>query len=186
MANIRQPALPFRFASCGVIAGANFTPQLAGGATNIIVTANTLYAAPLWVPNLSYLTMIAINVGALVAASNARLGIYKDSAGYPGALVSDIGTVSTATTGLKKLVPAAAIKLVPGVYWPAVVFSHGPTVDGVSQTSNILPVLGLTSNSDTNNYAGISVAFTYAALPDPFTAGGAPVNATFTRIGVQL
>lgn len=52
---------------------------------------------------------IAINVATLGAGSVVRLGVRADSAGMPAALLSDLGTVDTSTTGVKTLAIAFTV-----------------------------------------------------------------------------
>ena len=136
-----------------------------------VVTADVLRASPLWVTRAVTVTDLSLDI-TTGAAGSARLGIYLDSLtvpGTPGALVADGGAFST-TLGVKTSTVNAA--LVPGLYWLASVFSGAPTVRSLSNAAgDVLVTMGFTSNLDTTLHVGVSVAFTFAALPDPFTAG---------------
>jgi len=153
--------------------------------TTFIVTANILYASPFYVPALTTYISIVLEVTGLISSTTARMAIYNDSAGMPDTIVAstDIGTVSTASTGAKTNVIAVALN--PGWYWLASCYSGAPTVRALSQT-NALPVLGFTSTTDVTLHVGVSVAFTYAALPSPFTGGAVLATTALPRILVGV
>lgn len=157
--------------------------QLAAGAvTTLAVSANTLYACPLFVAQAVTLSAIGIEVTSF-AAGNVRLGLYYDSAGAPGALLQDSGTVGTGTPNAFKSVATSQV-LTSGWWWLAAVFDATPTVRAIT-TSQSLHILGASSGTDTNIHTGVSVAFSYAALPNPFQAGSTLHTGNFPRIMVQ-
>lgn len=164
-------------------AGRLHTTSIAVGAVNVLtVTASVLYASPICVPIPTALSGIGIEVTTF-ATGNVRVGIYRDSAGAPGALVVDSGAISTGTSnGFKSAVISNT--LAPGWYWLAGVFSATPGVRAIVNTS-AAHLLGFSSGTDTTIHAGISVAFTYAALPDPFTGGSALLAGNAPRFMVQ-
>lgn len=134
----------------------------------LTVGANVLYGSPIYLPQAITLTVIGIEV-TTGAVGNVRLGLYNDSAGRPGALKFDAGAVSTATpNGFKSIVISQA--LTSGLYWIAGVFDATPGVRAL-QTSTMLHWLGFSSGTDTTAHGSVQSAFTYAALPTPFTAG---------------
>ncbi len=141
-----------------------------GGLTTLAVTIDILYACPIKIPYTVTLTAIGIEV-TTGATGNVRIGMYTDVAGVPTARLFDSGAISTAAPAAFK---SAAISqtIVPGNYWIAGVFSATPTVRAVT-TANSQHDLGSSSGTDTAVHSGVSVAFTYAALPDPFTGGSA-------------
>jgi len=171
---LRPPPMPAH------VAGRFYTNFVETQTGTQAVSANTLYGIPFFVPTPTTYTTIAIEVSTAVAG-NCRLGIYNDSAGAPGSLVLDAGTVSTGTTGLKTI--AISQLLNPGWYWLAAVFDAAPTVRAASQT-NALRMLGHTSGTDTTAHVGVSVAFTYAALPTPFTGGSVLATIAMPRVMV--
>jgi len=66
------------------------------------------------------------------------------------------------------------------------VFDATPTVRALANAAgNPLGCLGFTSGLDTGYHVGVTVAFTYAALPDPFTAGSALSTAAIPRITIN-
>lgn len=148
--------------------------------TTFTVTVNVLYGMPFYVPTTTTYTAISIEVTTLSVGNHCRLGIYNDSTGAPGGLVLDAGTILTTTTGGKSIVISQSLSA--GWYWLALVSdSSVPVLRAYSQT-NALAALGYTSGTDTTNHVGVSVAFTYAALPNPFTAGSALMTTAAPRV----
>ena len=140
--------------------------------TGTAITADRLYGTPLVVPYKLTLASLMIFC-TLNPAGNVRLGVYRSDASYlPGALLLDAGAVAIGTTGSKIAVVNRV--LVPGVYWMAAVFDTSTPTIRVGG----LPCawMGFTSQSDLVFKDGVDAAFAYAALPDPFTAGYAPVQ----------
>lgn len=147
--------------------------------TTLVVTANILYAVPIYIPAPKVYTNIAIEVTA-THASNARLGIYRDSAGAPGALLVDAGQVSVNTT-LGRGIGIAVWVDEPGWYWLAVLFSGTPTVRALNRAGGAM-FLGFAAAGDTNPNMAVSVAQAFGALPDPFTGGSALLAGNSPRI----
>lgn len=140
----------------------------------VSIAANTLYAYPYVVARTLTIDRIGIYVQALSAGA-ARLGIYNTGTNlYPGTLLLDAGTVDVSSTGLK----AATVsqQLTKGVYFLVVVSNTTPDLHGGNTNRGGITLLGQYTAGFGQTYAGWSVAFTYAALPDPFTAGGSLIN----------
>lgn len=147
------------------------------------IAANTLVAMPFLVPVAQTFDIITINVTTVGAGSSARVGIYKDNGSlYPGALHFGSGSIDTSTGTVKDTTITAALQTFPsGLYWLAYVCSATAPVIRCQNMQQCLPFLG--TGSGAGNVApavGYTVAFTFAAMPDPFTAGatyitGAPV-----------
>lgn len=171
---------PFMFPiSVGRLCG---TSLGAGALTTLAVTAGVLYACPIFVSTTTTLTAIGIEV-TTGATGNVKLGMYLDSSGTPGALRFDAGAVSTATPAAFKSIAISQV-LTPAWYWLAGVFSATPTVRALT-TANSLHLLGFSSGTDTVIHTGVSVAFSYAALPDPFTGGSTLAAVNFPRFMLQ-
>jgi len=155
--------------------------------TTFAVAANTLYAIPILIPYPRTYTTIGIEVTTFAGSTNARLGIYKDKylesgsaeGGYPSELVTDCGVISTGANGAQPISISQALDA--GWHWLAIVSDGTPTLRANSQATAI-PYLGFTSGTDTNIYIAWSVAFTYGALPSPFTGGGALLNSAAPRV----
>lgn len=124
-------------------------------------------------------TSISIEVTTNQATSVVRLGLYADNgSGLPGALITDFGTVSAATTGVKTISPGGGIVFADRtIYWLcAVVQVAGGTT--ALRTSNyhdtlILPSSTGVTNSTINAYvqAGVSGALGSPAVPADASGG---------------
>jgi hypothetical protein len=143
------------------------------------LTANILrafpFAAPYWP---CVLDMLAWTV-ATGAAGNGRIGLYANREGYgeayPGSLITGSGDISTAVAAVKTF--SINTQLVPGrLYWLAHVQSAAITTRCLS-VAQMFPSRGIDLAGSVNPNFGISRAFTYAALPDPWGSGGAPITA---------
>jgi hypothetical protein len=106
------------------------------------------------------------------AGSVARLGIYQGTAGQRlgvGALVADLGTVDTSTTGTK-LATAALTVATEGIYYLAVVQQGGATTGAAIRTLSIATIgdYGNVPTADAGNlngYGGLAFVSTTGALP---------------------
>lgn len=151
------------------VSGRFYDSRMHSTLTTLTTAANTLYAVPFYVPRTVTYTSITIEVTTLASGKSIRMGIYTDSSGVPNTLVLDAGTISTTTTGAKTITISQSLSA--GWYWLAGVGDGTPGVRAASQTT-ALGSMGFTSGTDTTYHVGFSVAFTYAALPTPFTGGG--------------
>lgn len=155
------------------------TPVALGGLTTVAIAANTLYAVPFKVEQRVTLVVIGVEITS-ATAGNFRLGIYNDSNGVPGSLKHDAGAVAMgAAAGFKSI--TISVTLDPGWYWLAAVADAAPTCRA-SNATNARHDLGFASGTATTVAILWSVAFTYAALPDPFTGGGALATTNPLRI----
>lgn len=139
------------------------------------VVANRLYAIPFIAARAMTLDRLAIAVtGAGAGGTKARLGIYKDGTNlYPGTLLLDAGLVNV--DAIATVFANIDQALTKGLYWLTLVTDGAPTArNGTFQYSGTSP-LGF--DASFRFYDGWYVAFAYAALPDPFTAGGSLSNA---------
>lgn len=156
-----------------------YTAPVTGTALTVgTPVANTMYALPFVVAKTTTIDQMAINVTTAGAASTPRVGIYADNGNmYPGALIVDAGTQAAGTTGIKTYVTGLPVTLDPGLYW--LVYLTNATAPAIRTfaVASLLPVLGFSSALGTAPNLGWSVAFTFAALPATFTAGGAGITA---------
>ena len=137
----------------------------------ITLVVDTLYAMPFLTDETRAFDRISIQVTTAGAAGKlARLGIYSDSGGLPGALVLDAGTVSVASTGGKEI--NINQTLTPGWYW-LVCLSDGTPILRSYEVGTQLGWLGFNTGTDVTYHGGMTVAQAYGALPDPFTPGAA-------------
>jgi len=142
-------------------------------------TANVLRAFPFVAPRRgAVLDRIGINVTTLLAGST-RLGIYRtvsESNLYPGDLLLDAGQVDTGTAGVKTLTINQALD--PGrIYHAGIVSNAAPTLRCIALAGVGISLLGFGAAFPTTPTLGLSVAFTYAALPTPFPAGAVAITA---------
>lgn len=135
--------------------------------TTTSFSANTLYATPFVVPTPT--TYSGLQFRNSTVSGNARVGVYEDDNGVPGALVVDVGTSTLTGTSDKTVTAGSPFTLAAGRYWLAIVTDA--TVSIVSQPTTMGGnPLGLAAGTDTTTIAGVSGAHTYGALPDPFPA----------------
>jgi hypothetical protein len=139
---------------------------------NIAITANRLYAYPLFIARNLTIDRIAMEVATAGAGgTKVRLGIYNGDGTnlYPGSLLLDAGEVAVDSTGIKTITISQA--LTKGLYWVAMVSDGTPTVKANSNVTRSY-WMGIRGTSYSYHQQGWYVAHTYGALPDPFTAGG--------------
>jgi len=152
--------------------------------TTPAVSVDTLYAVPVYIPHMMRIDRLVAEV-TTGAVGNMKIGLYDDSGGYPNVLLNDSGSIDTTTGGLKQ--SAIGLVVPQGFYWLATIFSATPNmrletnVDG-----NCMNWLGHASATDTAKHTGISVAFAFAALSNPFTAGGVLATTPLPRVMVAL
>ena len=136
------------------------------GTTIQLQVAGRMYAVPVYVPVTSYCQAIGVEVSNLAAGKSLRLGLYADSGGVSGALLTDAGTVSAAVADEVGLPLARWLRA--GWYWLAVLSEGAPYLRACS---NGTPTrMGVTSNIDTDNIGCVYAAPGWGALPDPFGA----------------
>ena len=159
-----------------------YVPILADVASGKYVTApattvtsgapnqSRMTAAPIVIPASCTADRIGVEVTAQVAASTVRLGIYNDSAGRPGSLLVDAGTVDSSTIGVKTITISQALS--PGVYWLAGCSQGGaPSVRLYADLA--LPTGGLSRNqlgAASFNSGGVYVDSVAGALPASFNS----------------
>ncbi len=140
--------------------------------TNNAITANTLYHVPIVIPQKMTITSAAVYVSTL-AAGSVRVGLRNVNAdNSPGTLVSDMGTVSVASTG-QKTISSLSVAVDPGFYFISIVSDVAPTMSGNNGVW-APPLLGSSPNGFVPTY--LSRAFTYAALPADETAQSQTAN----------
>lgn len=134
------------------------------------ITANTLFAHPIFIRQSTAFDRIAINVTtAGVLGSLARVGIYNSNASnYPSTLVLDAGTVAVDSTGTKTIIINQTLAI--GVYWLVIVSDGAPVITGHTG-AGASSFLGISDPATAVNNLSYQVAFTFAALPATFTAG---------------
>lgn len=90
---------------------------------------------------------LALQIVAAASAGTIRAGIYNDSGGLPGTLVSDLGTVAATATGVVGWTLTKTLN--PGFYW-IVVAGQGLTgtltVTYVTSRSRFIPIAGASAD----------------------------------------
>jgi len=152
--------------------------------STLALTANRLYAVPFLMGGLSQnFIRIAFQVTTLGTASLGRAGIYADDGTiYPGSKILEGGEQACSTTGMKESVISQTLD--PGLYWLALVVSVACTVRACP-IADLIPILGLDTALGTAQGNGWYVAFTYAALPATFPAGGTINVATLPVVALM-
>jgi len=133
------------------------------------MSANVLYAMPFLAARNLTVDRIALDVNTGGAGgTKARIGIYNDGADlYPGTLLLDAGEVAVDGIGVQAIVISQA--LTKGLYWLVAVTDGTPIVSAFYGSPTLL---GVNSVDFLSPGCGWSKAFSYGALPTPFTAGG--------------
>ncbi len=159
--------------------GEYYVGYMVGNTISISVTVNRLIAVPLIVSRDMTVDRICIYVQVAGAAGKkARLGIYNNGTNlYPGTLLLDAGEVAIDSTGIKAITINQA--LTKGVYWLAIVCNDGNLdIKGIANIF-LAPPLSIHDVYHHVSNGQWYVAHSYAALPDPFTAGGTLTYGSF-------
>lgn len=139
------------------------------------ITQDRLIAHPINVPEACSIANITFMVST-AGTGSARVGLYLDNGGVPGALIVDGGTASVASTGTK-VVSFSATPVEPGDLWVAIVLENAGTACRVINEQNMVMRMGqlssgLSGGNSNNIVTGYSASHAYAALPTPFPSGG--------------
>lgn len=183
----------------GYGAGRMYGPTRRGTThTPSAIVANKLYYQPFFCESTHTFTKIGIEQTGSGTTGNARLGVFADGTGHPGALGQDCGAVSLpGSTGMRLI--TVSIPLVRGLNWLAVVFdaacevhvaqsSTGPT----SGPANVYEDAQLLGSTDVSGLGAAQFgafprsSHTYGALPGTapaFEAGGTNIAPVICLIG---
>lgn len=147
-----------------IYAGPPRTGALGSGTA---VTADTLYAVPIYIHRRQRFNGIGIHVVTGVLASQVELGIYTNdpSGGFPLDLVLDAGSTSTASSATEVFIPIS-VDLDTGWYWLVALFDDTPTILDVPASNQLVDLQGL--DAINSNAPIIASAYSFGALPDPF------------------
>jgi hypothetical protein len=149
---------------------------------------NQLRASPFLVTKSLSLDTIQAEVTTFVGGANFRLGIYADEGScYPGALLLDTGNLSGAANAVVSFTITPSLVLPPGLYWLAIVADASITFRAPNAVASGFPnLLGRNSSMGINwRHQFYFLTYTYAALPDPFSAG-ATINTAANQIAEIL
>lgn len=132
------------------------------GFTSATVNTGRLYCVPVHFGKNRTLTEVGIYVNTLAASGVARLGLYEDAGGVPGAFVADFGEVLTSTTGHKAISISQAVLGTKWYWWAINTGVANPVL--VVATTPIMHFGGLaTGTAGTTTTMFQSLA--YGALP---------------------
>lgn len=160
------------------IPGGGWSANLSTNST----TANRLELYPFIPSRNMTIDQVLIQVTGNVAGSIARIGMYTDDGNlYPASLLFDMGTVSTATTGVRQTAISQAVNA-GQLYWVGISTSHATVQLRAMQAGSMMVILGWAQASGTPQPGGAFGWFlthtTSTALPNPLTAGATPMTAT--------
>lgn len=136
-------------------------------------SADKIRVSPFIVIRALTIDRIAIEVTAASAGgTKARLGIYKNGVNlYPAELLIDGGEVAVDSNGVKAVAISQA--LTKGIYWLAITCDAAPIIRDITPAFTFLDIAA--ANLSTVSI-GWTVAAVYAALADPYPAGGAVMS----------
>lgn len=149
-------------------------------------TSGQLYAMPFIVTKTTKFDTISCQVTTLGSGSSVRMSIYADTGNcYPGVLIFDSGAISSATTGVKDSTITASLQVFnPGLYW--LTYENSTTVPLIIclPGSGYIPLFPGTLGTAIPGYA-YTVAHTFGASPNPFTAG-ATIRTAVSAVGSPI
>lgn len=164
----------------GMIKGATYNRRytamnqaVALGTAGVGAAANALRVLPFIPPMDITADRICCNCTTLFSGGKIRLGIFADNGSlYPGALLVDSGDITCDAAGFKDVTISQV--LVGGtLYWIGYVVNGVTTLAFSKIAAGTTPsIMGVTAANPPVVGIGWTVAHTYGALPNPYTAGG--------------
>lgn len=147
--------------------GQTLTSNLVVEEANRAITLDNLRSYPFIIPQRCNITRIGVRVTTGAAGAQIRVGIYDDDGNlYPDALIVDGGIVSG--VGAAIVLATVDVNLNPGIYHLVdIVDRNGVTMACPNPANQISPVWDPQVGS-----GGWLAAYTFAALPATFPAGG--------------
>ena len=135
------------------------------------LTADKLYATPIIIVRDVTIDRLAVEVTVGDAGNFARIGIYNNGTNlYPGTLLRDYGVVDVGAADVLEV--AVDQVLLRGIYWIAIVSDGTPQIRRAAAYEVPITILGIPVTDFSYKNQGWVADFVYAALHDPFTAGG--------------
>lgn len=147
-------------------------------ATGQTPTVNTCYWSPIFIPTTTTFNGIGVSTSTFTSATGtftARLGIYADSTGVPGALILDAGNTATINASTTSYVVSISQVLTPGWYWLAVA-PQATTINctflgvAASAVSGLQRMASATSANIYSNFTQASITSTLPATASSATA----------------
>jgi hypothetical protein len=154
----------------GYRSGIYYTRPISIVATNAAVAINRIYLTPVFIAAPITIDAVQIFVGSLVAGTSGEIGIYANSAGAPGSLIQDFGTVSTAATGAQ-IITGLSRALTAGWYWLASAYSGTPSIiSSAAADVSQMDLIGFTTlGASFAGNQGWTAAWTFSAGALPST-----------------
>lgn len=156
-----------------------------GSLNTLSINSNTLCVWPILLDDLVRVNKLFLDVSTAAAGKVARIGLYNSAAdGSPAGLLADSGSLSVASAVMVSA-SISELRLRPGLYWGAFVSDGAPSIRSISMFRSI-PCYG--GNSGTARYMNTRAtkAFTYGALPDPFSWSSMTQETTGTSNSIPL
>ncbi len=140
--------------------------------TAFTLTANRLYATPLYVAQPTTFNQTRVVVTTAIAGSTLRLGVYSiASNGVPNTLVADLGTIDTSVVG-ERVSPTISLTLPRGLYWLSGAANADIGVKVVDSPAGMTAVYGHDETSGNSPRAAFSqvtlLTSGFTSLPDTF------------------
>ena len=153
-------------------------------------SANLMYAVPQIIGRSGTIDSLKFNINS-GAQGTVRIGVYANTGPtslYPDGLLFDSGSTPTiVANGEHLLAVSPALALVAGnLYWFVFLASAGLSSISALNTQGFSPILGVSGAINGIPQTGWTRAFTYAAFPNPFGAGGAKLSNSIPAIGMRF
>lgn len=168
-----------------VAAGQFLTPQLTALAlTTIAAAANRLDYLPFIPAQDVTIDRLDVEVSTLIAAAQARLAIYADNAGAPGALLRDGTSVLDCSTQGLKIATITSLTMAAGTtYWLAILSSSTQTYRGVAVGALMPMLVSATLNA---TYVHKRQTQTFASGMPANASGLTNISGTFPLIKMRV
>lgn len=159
-----------------VVAGRYYPVEGVNGLyANTALSRGVAWAVPFVCPERTTWTKIGFTLGTGVASAVARLGIYTDVAGKPGALVLDAGTITCGTgdVGVREI--TISQQLDAGFYWLVIQSTGSASDTSITWAGmNGFNIMGMSSNTanDSTQYFANAVALPATAPATTYGGGG--------------
>jgi hypothetical protein len=146
------------------ISGKTYKSMSNIGVAATTLSVNTTYYAPIFIPTTTTYDRIGVRTGtSFSGTASVRLGIYNDSAGKPGTVLLDAGTIApTASTTSYEITISQTLNA--GFYWIAfntITAAATNTYQGVTSSAGSA-VVSFTNHFTSYNFTGSSPSIGFA------------------------
>ncbi len=141
--------------------------------TSRVLTADVLYASPLYIPQDAAFDTVGVEVNSAATGATIRFGLYAiGTNGLPTNLIAELGVVDASVSGFRSITFTRTIPR--GLYWLAGAPNAGISVMGTVSQVGVTSVLGHASPSGLDGRAALfrttALATGFTALPTTFGA----------------